>query len=69
MGRPPKKKIEIKARIRYNHPEALATVYPGKNKQKVIFKRPQFAVTPGQSAVFYAQDTVLGGGIIQKVID
>jgi len=69
LGKPPKKKIEIKARIRYNHTEALATIYPGKNKQKVIFKRPQFAVTPGQSAVFYAKDTVLGGGIIQKVID
>jgi tRNA-specific 2-thiouridylase len=69
LNKPPKKKIEIKVRIRYNHKEALATVYPGKDKQKVIFKRPQFAVTPGQSAVFYDKDTVLGGGIIQKVID
>jgi len=69
LSKPPKKKIEIKVRIRYNHKEALATVYPGKNKQKVIFKRPQFAVTPGQSAVFYNKDTVLGGGVIQKVID
>ena len=66
LGKPPKKKIEIKARIRYNHQEALAVVYPGKDKQKVIFKQPQFAVTPGQSAVFYAKDTVLGGGIIQN---
>lgn len=69
LGKPPKKKIEIKVRIRYNHQEALATVYPGKDKQKVIFKQPQFAVTPGQSAVFYDKDTVLSGGIIQKVIE
>jgi tRNA-specific 2-thiouridylase len=69
LGKPPKKKIEIKVRIRYNHKEAHATVYPVKDKQKVIFKQPQFAVTPGQSAVFYDKDTVLGGGIIQKVID
>jgi len=69
LGKPFKKKIEIKARIRYNHKEARAIVYPIKDKQKVIFKQPQFAVTPGQSAVFYDQDTVLGGGIIQKVID
>jgi tRNA-specific 2-thiouridylase len=69
LGKPLKKKIEIKVRIRYNHQEARATVYPGKDKQKVIFKQPQFAVTPGQSAVFYDKDTVLGGGIIQKVID
>jgi len=69
LGKVPKKKIEIKVRIRYNHPEASAIVYPGKARQKVIFKQPQFAVTPGQSAVFYNQDTVLGGGIIQKVTD
>ncbi|MFH1281257.1 MAG: tRNA 2-thiouridine(34) synthase MnmA [Candidatus Omnitrophota bacterium] len=69
LGEPPKKKIEIKVRIRYNHQEARAVVYPVGGKQKVIFKQPQFAVTPGQSAVFYDRDTVLGGGIIQKVID
>ena len=69
LGKSPKKKIEIKVRIRYNHKEALAAVYPGKDKQKVIFEQPQFAVTPGQSAVFYDKDTVLGGGIIQKVIN
>ena len=69
LGKPPKKKIEIKVQIRYNHEEARATVYPAKIKQKIIFKQPQFAVTPGQSAVFYDKDTVLGGGIIQKVID
>ena len=63
-----KKKIEIKVRIRYNHQEASAVVYPDKDKAKVMFKQPQFAITPGQSAVFYDQDTVLGGGIIQKVI-
>ena len=63
-----KKKIEIKVRIRYNHQEASAAVYSVKDKLKVIFKQPQFAVTPGQSAVFFDKDTVLGGGIIQKVI-
>ena len=68
LGKAPKKKIEIKVRIRYNHQEALAAVYPGKGKQKIIFKQPQFALTPGQSAVFYDKDRVLGGGIIQKVI-
>jgi tRNA-specific 2-thiouridylase len=69
LGKPPKKKIEIKVRIRYNHKESPAAVYPGKDKQKVVFRQPQFAVTPGPSAVFYDKDIVLGGGIIQKVID
>jgi tRNA-uridine 2-sulfurtransferase len=68
LGQTPKKKIEIKVRIRYNHKESQAIVCSGKDKQKVVFKQPQFAVTPGQSAVFYDKDTVLGGGIIQKVI-
>lgn len=69
LGKSPKKKIEIKVRIRYNHQEARATVYPGEGKQRVVFKQPQFAITPGQSAVFYDQNLCLGGGIIQKVID
>ena len=33
---------------------------------KIKFKSPQFAVTPGQSAVFYKNDLLLGGGIISK---
>jgi tRNA-uridine 2-sulfurtransferase len=65
---PFKKKVEIKVRIRYNHQEAQAVVFPGQRKQRVVFKQPQFAITPGQSAVFYDRDIVLGGGIIQKVI-
>lgn len=62
-----KKKVEIKVRIRYNHKEMPAVVYPLKDKLKVIFKKPQFAITPGQSAVFYDKDIVLGGGIIERV--
>ncbi len=69
LNKPFKKKVEIRVRIRYNHKEAPATVYPVGDKLKVIFKDPQFAITPGQSAVFYDKDVVLGGGIIQKVID
>lgn len=69
LNKPFKKKIEIKVRIRYNHKEEAAVVYPVGGKLKVLFKDPQFAVTCGQSAVFYDKDTVLGGGIIQKVIN
>ncbi len=37
----------------------------GKNMAKIIFNKPQFAVTPGQAAVFYSDNEVLGCGIIQ----
>ncbi len=67
IAQPFKKKVEIKVRIRYNHKEAKADVYPVKGTLRVAFRKPQFAITPGQSAVFYSQGTVLGGGIIERV--
>jgi tRNA-specific 2-thiouridylase len=66
---PIKKKVALKVRIRYNHKEALADVMPFNHKIKIRFRRPQFAITPGQSAVFYGRNTVLGGGIIDEVLD
>lgn len=66
--KPVKKKIAVRARIRYNHKEAKAWLTPFKNKFKVCFIRPQFAITPGQAAVFYKGEEVLGGGTIEKVL-
>ena len=63
-----KKKVALKVKIRYNHKEAEADLLPSGNKAKIIFKEPQFAITPGQSAVFYDKNRVLGGAIIDKVI-
>jgi tRNA-specific 2-thiouridylase len=68
IRQPLKKKVALKVRIRYNHPEAPAQALFLASKAKVKFKKPQFAITPGQSAVFYDKDTVLGGGIIDKVL-
>ena len=62
-----KNKVALKVRIRYNHKETQAELMPFRNRIKVRFRRPQFAITPGQSAVFYDKDKVLGGGIIDKV--
>ncbi|MFA5200591.1 MAG: aminomethyltransferase beta-barrel domain-containing protein, partial [Candidatus Omnitrophota bacterium] len=45
-----------------------ATVFPEKGKLRVVFKKPQFAITPGQSAVFYDKISILGGGLIEKVV-
>lgn len=65
---PVKKKVAARVRIRYNHKEARAQVVPFGKKMKIRFFRPQFAITPGQSAVFYDRDKVLGGGIIERVL-
>lgn len=64
-----KKKVALKVKIRYNHKESPAQLTPEGRSLKVSFKSPQFAVTPGQSAVFYDKDKVVGGGIIDKVLD
>lgn len=63
-----KKKIAVRVRIRYNHKEAPAHIFPYDRALRVEFKEPQFAVTCGQSAVFYRKDRVLGGGVIDKVL-
>jgi tRNA-specific 2-thiouridylase len=57
--------MRVKAKIRYSAREASATIspLPGK-KAKVVFDEPQRAITPGQSIVFYDEDTVIGGGVI-----
>ncbi len=52
-------------RLRYRHTEAPSTIIPSENNTAVIrFKDPQPSVTPGQAAVFYKGNEVLGGGWI-----
>ena len=59
--------LEVQAKIRYNHLPAPAIVHPyGPDKVRVVFKEPQRAITPGQAVVFYNNDTVVGGGWIER---
>ncbi|HLX72459.1 MAG TPA: tRNA 2-thiouridine(34) synthase MnmA [Verrucomicrobiae bacterium] len=61
----PPEQIEVMAKIRYNHPGTAATVLPMENgRAKVKLHTPQRAITPGQAAVFYQDDLVVGGGWI-----
>jgi tRNA-specific 2-thiouridylase len=56
-------------KIRYNHPGSEAVISPKeKGEVEVKFKSPQKAITPGQAAVFYDGETVMGGGWIKEVI-
>jgi tRNA-specific 2-thiouridylase len=57
--------IEATVKIRYNHPGTLASVTPLEHGRACIrLHEPQRAVTPGQAAVIYDGDVVLGGGWI-----
>ncbi|MEA3464599.1 MAG: tRNA 2-thiouridine(34) synthase MnmA [Thermodesulfobacteriota bacterium] len=58
--------LRVDCRIRYRHCEALATIsLQGDQSVHVVFDQPQTGVTPGQAAVFYQEDCVIGGGWIQ----
>lgn len=57
--------IKCKVKTRYRQPEQPATVEQiGEDLIKITFDEPQRAVTPGQAAVLYDDDMVLGGGTI-----
>lgn len=56
--------IEVEVKTRYSAKTAKAQISQNGNEIKVVFKEPQRAITPGQSAVFYIDDIVLGGGKI-----
>ncbi|MBC8174160.1 MAG: tRNA 2-thiouridine(34) synthase MnmA [Candidatus Marinimicrobia bacterium] len=57
----------VSVRIRYNHSGVPCKITKGENDTiSVDFESPQFAVTPGQSSVFYSDNTLLGGGMIKE---
>ena len=63
----PEEPITCQVRIRNLHRPAPAEVTPlGTAAVRVRFFEPQRAVTPGQAAVFYSDDLLLGGGIIDR---
>jgi len=65
IGDSPESPLELHTRVRYRSQEIAATVIPGdRNTAVVRFKDPQAAITPGQGAVFYRGDEILGGGWI-----
>jgi len=66
----PKQKIEVEAQIRYRSHPVKGTLVPLQNLDdltksfRLIFEESQSSITPGQAAVFYMGDILLGGGLI-----
>ncbi len=59
--------LRADVKIRYAHPGAAATVFPEANAHaRILLDKPQRSITPGQAAVFYEGDRVLGGGWILR---
>ncbi len=69
QGRPPQGPVEVTIKVRYKSPEVAATLFPRGSQALVRFSQPLRAVTPGQAAVFYCGEEVLGGGIIEAPVD
>jgi tRNA-uridine 2-sulfurtransferase len=68
VGTAPVKCSGIAARVRYKAPEVSVELNLKETTAAVYFEKPQTAVTPGQSVVFYRDEEVLGGGIIDAVL-
>jgi tRNA-specific 2-thiouridylase len=60
--------VKASVKIRYTHKPAPAQIIPDKNRAEVNFEEGQWAITPGQAAVFYDNDIVIGGGTIKNTV-
>ncbi len=61
----PSSPLDVYTRVRYRHNAVRSRLIPnGETSATIVFNTPQSAVTPGQGAVFYKDDEVIGGGWI-----
>jgi tRNA-specific 2-thiouridylase len=60
--------MEAVTKVRYKDAGTLSNLYPEEGKVRVRFYEKAKSIAPGQSAVFYEGDEVIGGGIIQRAV-
>ncbi len=56
--------LQVQVKVRYKSPPVDALIEPKGNLTKICFAEKQKSIAPGQSAVFYQQDLVIGGGCL-----
>jgi tRNA-specific 2-thiouridylase len=62
--------LHVQAKVRYKDEATEATVFPEANGGiRVTFDQSKRAITPGQSVVLYDNEDLLGGGVIEQVLD
>ena len=62
--------IRCEVQVRYRSSPVVVSVIPLEHDRvKLVFDEPQFGITPGQAAVFYDGEMLLGGGIIEKSLE
>lgn len=57
--------MEVTAKIRYRNEGGKASVFHEEGRLRVVFHEPMDSITPGQSAVFYEGEDIVGGGVIE----
>lgn len=68
LAEPPAAGSRVRVQIRYRARDVAAVVVESDDDLVITFEEPQRAVTPGQSAVFYEEDRLLGGGRIVRAL-
>ena len=56
--------MEVDVKIRFRSKPVKATIFAENESYTIVTHQPLYAVTPGQSAVFYEGNDIVGGGII-----
>ena len=66
IGEAPTDTFRCSIKVRYRSPDVPCSLAPHEGGWRVTFDQPEWAVTPGQSAVLYAGERCLGGGVIES---
>ena len=67
---PPRAPLPVTVKVRYRQPATAALAIPlGDDRVGLVFSQPQFGIAPGQGAVLYDGEGVVGGGIIRKPLE